>query len=59
MKAKEYIDLMMSLAEMAKEEIEEIYDEDDEDRACDIVIGIDIMKEKIKNSEFLLETMNL
>lgn len=57
MKAKEYVDLMMSLAEMAKEEIEAIYDEDDE--IWNIRLGIDIMKEKIKNSEFLLETMNL
>lgn len=54
MKVQEYIDLMSALADMAKKEMEEVYGED---RGWDVGIGINIMKDKIINSKFLLEKL--
>lgn len=53
--AKDYIELMEVLSRCVKHEIETDYDLE---RAYDINFGIDIMIEKIRASEFLLNDIN-
>ena len=57
MTTKEYIDTMESIARFLQKNIEDQY-ESESGRAWDINIGIRIMVEKIKESDFLLERIN-